>query len=84
MEKLLKQSQYKNITAERGFYQSSLSKERTLQLVSVEIPNEPDIFPEISAGIHRITIRFMRYTSANQKPEQELGDIKFKIAYCSL
>ncbi len=69
--------------AERGFYQDSLSREKTLQLVRVEIPKMPDIYPEISAGIHRITIRFMRYKSASERPSQELSNIDFCIAYCT-
>ncbi len=70
--------------AERGLYQDSLSRDKTLQLVRVQLIEHPDIFPEISAGIHRITIRFMRFISINERPGQELDDTKFQIAYCTI
>jgi len=69
--------------AERGFYQNSLSRDKTLQLVRVQTPESGNIYPEISAGIHRITIRFMRYDSANDRPTQELSNTKFLLAYCT-
>lgn len=72
------------LIAERGFYQSSLRSEKSLQLVRVELLEFPDNFPEISAGIHRITIRFMQYISATEKSVQNLTDVKFKIVYCEL
>lgn len=76
--------QFELITAERGFYQSSLKSEKTLQLVQIKIPDHSDIYPEISAGIHRITSRFMQYSTANDKPSQYLQDISFQIAICEV
>ncbi|MCB1755051.1 MAG: cell division protein ZapD [Gammaproteobacteria bacterium] len=84
LENIRRNGKFQEITAERGFYQSSLRSEKSLQLVRVEIPEHADIFPEISAGIHRITIRFMKYVSANEKPAQSLEDINFRIAFCEL
>ncbi len=78
------QGKFQKLIAERGFYQNSLRSEKTPQLVRVEIPDRIEIYPEVSAGIHRITIRFMKYISANEKPGQSLDDIEFNIAYCEL
>ena len=84
LENIRGNGEFQEIAAERGFYQSSLRSEKSLQLVRVEIPDHKDIFPEISAGVHRITIRFMKYVSASEKPVQSLDDIKFRIAYCEI
>ena len=84
LDNIRAQGVFEPILAERGFYQNSLKTSRTPQLVRVQIPNRKDIYPEISAGIHRITIRFMEFHSANDKPAQNLDDLDFEIAVCAL
>ncbi|MDO6460340.1 cell division protein ZapD [Granulosicoccaceae sp. 1_MG-2023] len=84
LDNIRHQARFETIVAERGFYQNSLKSDRTPQLVRVHIPEKADIYPEISAGIHRITIRFMQYNSANEKPVQNLDDITFEIATCAI
>ena len=84
LENIRKQGQFESTLAERGFYQNSLKTSRTPQLVRVQIPEHKNIYPEISAGIHRITIRFMEFHTANDKPVQNLQDIQFEIAVCAL
>ncbi len=84
LDNIRNSNQFELGIAERGFYQDSLNRDKTLQMVRVLLAEHPDIFPEISAGIHRITIRFMKYISINERPGQELEDTKFQIAYCAI
>lgn len=84
LEAIRESVRFRPIRAERGFFQESLTTPRPLQLVRVQAPNEPDLYPEISAGKHRITIRFIRHHSANDKPFQALEDVDFEIAYCAI
>ena len=84
LQNIRNNGEFNQLTAERGFYQSSLKSEKSLQLVRMRIPDRPDIYPEISAGIHRITSRFMHYQSGDEKPRQYLGDIAFDIAICDI
>jgi cell division protein ZapD len=84
LEAIRESANFRRLHAERGFFQESLTTPRPLQLVRVQTINQPDLYPEISAGRHRITIRFIRHQSANEKPTQSLDDIDFEIAYCAI
>ncbi len=84
LEAIRESVKFRELTAERGFFQESMAGSRPLQLVRVQVPREPDLYPEISAGKHRITIRFICHRSANEKPYQALEDTPFEIAYCAI
>lgn len=53
-------------------------------LVRVLVSEELDAFPEISAGRHRFTIRFMQIRDINQPARQVAVDIPFLLQRCSL
>jgi cell division protein ZapD len=74
-----------NILANKGFYQESLDTSQPNQLIRIEIPRELGIFPEISAGKHRYTIRFLESPQTVDKiPVQFKQDIEFKLYRCTL
>ena len=70
--------------AEDGFYQRTLESNQSCLLIRVLLPADLNIFPEISAGKHRFSIRFLRTDNPAQRPEQEISDVKFKLACCTL
>ncbi len=71
-------------TAEDGFYQKSLDANLTCLMIRVILPADTSVFPEISAGKHRFTVRFLKSGDLALRPEQEKNDINFKLACCIL
>jgi len=70
--------------AESGFYQKNLDANQTCLMIRVILPGDTSIFPEISAGKHRFTIRFLKACDPSHRPEQDKKDIDFKLACCIL
>lgn len=68
--------------AERGMYIHSM--EGPCQLVRVLLPSGTALYPEISAGKHRCTIRFMVHDNVNQRPAQTQEDVSFDLVLCAL
>jgi len=56
----------------------------TYPLIRVLIPVAADVYPEISAGKHRISIRFMALDDVNQRNAQAQAAIPFRLQLCSL
>lgn len=53
-------------------------------LLRVQIPSDSDVYPEISAGKHRFSFRFMRLGNVNVRNTQTVEDIRFRLQCCSL
>jgi len=58
--------------------------ERTYALVRVLLDAGSAVFPEISAGRHRFSIRFMLCSDVNQRPVAATTDIDFQLQCCVL
>ena len=41
-----------------------------------------DLYPEISGGQHRFTVRFLRWSGTGQRARQTDEDIEFLLALC--
>lgn len=54
------------------------------QLLRVFVPRELSVYPEISAGAHRFTLRFMHIRDVNQRSSQANKDIPFRLQCCAL
>jgi cell division protein ZapD len=52
-------------------------------LVRVHVSPEVDVYPEISASRHRISVRFMRLGDVNTRNTQETADVPFWLQCCS-
>jgi cell division protein ZapD len=50
--------------------------------VRVQLPVDAGMFPEISAGQHRFTIRFVRWRGVDARPVQVNQDVRFQLAIC--
>lgn len=69
-------------TAASGFYQQSLGRNEHLNLVRVLLPAETGLFPEVSAGPHRFSVRFLRWNGVDLRPSQVTSDVRFMLALC--
>jgi cell division protein ZapD len=69
-------------TAAGGMFQRSLETNTPCQMIRVCLPEEVEAFPEISAGRHRFTVRFMRQPVAEERPTQVTEDVGFRLTCC--
>ena len=67
-----------------GFYQTSFKHNTYYQLIRISLPNDLDVFPEISGNKHRITVRFLTCLEQDERPKQTNEDISFKLSCCYL
>jgi cell division protein ZapD len=70
--------------ASGGFYHRTLEPSGACSLVRIAIPREQGLFPEISAGKHRFTLRFMEQPNTGERPVQTTRDVKFELHLCAL
>jgi cell division protein ZapD len=68
--------------ARSGLYHHNLGKEDHFGMVRVLIPINAGIYPEISAGHHRFTVRFSEWQGTEQRARQANGDVEFMLALC--
>lgn len=67
----------------RGFYQRTLDPSQPNQMIRVILDRNSNCFPEISAGKHRFSIRFLAQKDPNEYPKQVTHDVEFIIATCA-
>jgi cell division protein ZapD len=72
----------RELAATAGFYQHSFDRTEQVNLVRVLLPASAGIFPEISAGQHRFTVRFLRWRGVEERPVQVNQDVRFLLALC--
>jgi cell division protein ZapD len=65
-----------------GLFQHGFDRSEQASLVRVLLPAGAGIFPEISAGQHRFTIRFVRWRGVDSRPMQVTQDVRFDLAIC--
>ncbi|MCW8830434.1 MAG: cell division protein ZapD [Gammaproteobacteria bacterium] len=68
--------------ANSGFFQKSIDTNQAIQLLRIRIEAGSDYYPEISAGKHRFSIRFMKNEDPAKRPEQCSENINFKLNMC--
>ena len=51
-------------------------------LLRVSLPSDSGLYPEISGGHHRFTLRFMEWSAADSRPVQAEREIQFLLATC--
>lgn len=67
--------------AQTGFFQRPLEPQTPYQLVRVTVATDYPVFPEVSAGRHRISIRFLNIIEG-QRPTQTTENIPFTLSCC--
>lgn len=68
--------------AQGGLYNHSLGKTDHYELVRVLVAQESGLYPEISAGQHRFTIRFAEWQGTETRARQAPDDVAFYLALC--
>jgi len=74
----------KMVVAENGFYQKPLDTKQSTQLVRISVSVDSTMYPEISAGKHRYSVRFMRVNPGDTPPAQVKENIEFLLSRCSV
>jgi cell division protein ZapD len=70
------------MVAAAGFYQHNFDRSEQTNLVRVLLPASVGVYPEISAGQHRFTVRFLRWRGVDERPLQVNQDVRFQLALC--
>lgn len=73
----------KHLVSTDGFYQQSLDNNTPIQLIRVGVKKETDCYAEISAGKHRLTVRFLQ-PRPDKRPLQIDHQLEFYLNCCSL
>lgn len=74
----------KTVIAEKGFYQKALDTKMSTQLIRISVGADELYYPEISAGKHRYSVRFMKPQDGEGMSTQVKDDVKFLLSRCSL
>ena len=65
-----------------GMYQYHMERSERPTLVRIIVPQDASTFPEISAGKHRFTVRFVTWEGVDTRPKQVGEDVPFLLALC--
>jgi cell division protein ZapD len=65
-----------------GFFQHNADRNEQMNLIRVLLPASAGFYPEVSAGQHRFTLRFLRWRSVDERPVQVNQDVPFLLAIC--
>jgi len=68
--------------APEGIYQRTLDPQLVVQMIRIALPGDTSLFPEISGGKHRFSIRFME-SDSDGRPAQTKGEVSFEITLCT-
>jgi cell division protein ZapD len=71
-------------TAVKGFFQKVIDTNQAVQLLHISVPTTHSCYPEISAGKHRFSVRFMINPNPFTRPEQFTEDVDFRLRICSV
>jgi len=75
-------SQHEDCIAKHGLYQKPLSRGSNINLIRVGLPENTQLYPEISGSQHRFTIRFHQIKNINERSSQTESDVPFRLICC--
>lgn len=75
-------SQAENLVAPHGLYQQQLNRKNQVSLIRVGLPDNSELYPEISGSQHRFTIRFYKPSDLSARSKQTSNDIPFRLICC--
>ena len=76
--------EYSEEVAVNGFFQKSLDTNQAVQLLRIYMEPGSSYYPEISAGKHRFSIRFMVNEDPSKRSEQYKENVPFKLRMCTI
>jgi cell division protein ZapD len=65
--------------AARGVYQHSMNRDSPSALIRLGLPAAFELYPEISGGQHRFTVRLMQWDDSENRPRQTDKDVEFEL-----
>jgi cell division protein ZapD len=68
-------------SAPQGFYQQAMDANISFQLIRIWVALDERVYPEISVGKHRLSVRFYQLDTFG-RPAQTTHDISFQMAFC--
>jgi cell division protein ZapD len=71
-------------SAEGGIFQINMQDRPACQLIRVSLPSDSSVFPEISGGRHRVTVRFFERPDMDARPRQVKHNVVFDLMFCHL
>jgi cell division protein ZapD len=74
-------SEPQKVVADKGFYHQTLNPQLPCQLIRISLSKTLPFYPEISAGRHRLSLRFMM-PSIKERSQQTEENVKFKLTCC--
>ena len=72
------------VVAENGFFHQALDPQQSNQLLRISVSADENIYPEVSAGKHRYSVRFLNPMPIDDLPSQIKDDVTFSLTRCSL
>jgi cell division FtsZ-interacting protein ZapD len=63
-------------------YQHSLPQDSPCRLLRVSVPEDEALYPEISGGQRRFTIRFLEWSTTDSRAVQTGHDVPFQLSIC--
>jgi cell division protein ZapD len=65
-----------------GMYQHRMQRDTSYRLLRVSLPNDSELYPEISGSQHRFTVRFLEWSTIASRAVQTGRDVEFRISIC--
>jgi cell division protein ZapD len=65
-----------------GMYQHRMQRDTTYRLLRVCLPDDSQLYPEISGSQHRFTVRFLEWSTIESRAVQTGHDVDFRISIC--
>jgi cell division protein ZapD len=65
-----------------GMYQHRIQRDTTYRLLRVSLPDDSQLYPEISGSQHRFTVRFLEWSTIASRAVQTGRDVDFRISIC--
>ena len=71
-----------DMVANDGMYQHRMQRDKSCRLLRVSLPDDSQLYPEISGSQHRFTIRFLEWSTITSRAVQTRRDVDFQISIC--
>jgi len=68
--------------AVKGMYQHRVQKHENCRLLRVGLPDNSQLYPEISGSQHHFTVRFLEWSTIHSRAVQTGRDVDFHISIC--
>lgn len=78
-----KSALFERQNAEDGFFQKSLDTQNPCQLIRILLPEDLEIYPEVSGSKHRVNVRLLKFSETG-RPKQIDFPQEFEISCCSI